>query len=270
MYLQQPSDEFHLDPRELDRESPLALHFQLADLLERRILDGAWPSGTRLPAEPAIAERLALSRTTVRQALARLEQQGLIERIKGRGTFVASSERRSWLLQSSEGFFQDEVERHGRIVTSTILRQALEPLPAWATDALGLPRDARGVTVERLRSVDGHVALYVVNHLIESCADAILGMADGSESLYARLRAALGLEVAGGRRTLEAVSAGDRLGALLGVESQAPLAYVQSLSWDRSQRPFDCYRAWLRTDRMKVEMEVSSRLASLSRGRATP
>ena len=41
-----------------------------------------------------------------------------------------------WLLQSSEGFFHDEVDRRGRTVTSTILRAERGALPAWACKAL--------------------------------------------------------------------------------------------------------------------------------------
>lgn len=258
MSVQQVIDDPAISPAEIDRASPAPLHFQLADVLERRILGGALAPGAQLPPEPRLGEALGLSRTTVRQALARLEQEGLIVRRKGRGTFVAAARRRSWLLQSTDGFFQDEVERDGRAVSSTVLKRAVEPLPAWACEALELPPGAQGLTIERLRSVDGHVALYVVNHLPEELAESILAMEDGSASLYAQLRATHGLEVAGGRRTLEAVTAGERLGALLGVEASAPLAFVESVSWDRDRRPFDCYRAWLRTDRMKVDLVVAS------------
>ncbi len=220
------------------------------------ILSGAWPPGYQLPPEPALAGGLKLSRTTVRQALRRIEQGGLILRQKGRGTFVADDRRRSWLLQSANGFFQDEVSRLGRQVTSTVLTVREGVLPPWACDALDLRERSRGVAVERLRSVDGRVALYVVNHLPEYLAEAVMGMDDPDQSLYQRLRDVHGLEVAGGRRVLEAVPAGDRLGTLLGVEPQAPLAFVQSTSWDRSLRPFDCYQAWLRTDRLKLDIEV--------------
>lgn len=247
-----------LTPAEIDRESPAPLHFQLAELLTRRIAGDVWAPGFKLPPEPAISEALGLSRATVRQALGRLEQQGLIVRQKGRGTFVASSEPRSWLLQSTDGFFEDEAQRQGRTVTSTVLRQDVEPLPPWACDALRVESGHEGLTVERLRSVDGRVALYVVNHLPAELADAVLTMEDGSESLYGRLHETHGIEVVGGRRTLEAVAAGERLGALLGVEPAAPVAFVESVSWDRDRRPFDCYRAWLRTDRMKVDLMVSA------------
>lgn len=245
-----------LPPPEIDRSSPIPFYFQLAELLEHAITQNHWVSSERLPSESELCEHFGLSRTTVRQALARLEQEGLISRQKGRGSFVADSHRRSWLLQSAEGFFQDETIRLGRSVSSTILKLGLGALPAWALDSLGLPARSVGVTLERLRAVDGHVAMYVVNHLPEEFAEAVMSMTDPNESLYARLKVMTGVEVAGAHRTLEAIRAGERLGALLELEPSAPAVSIHSVSWDKDERPFDCYGAWIRTDRLTIDIDV--------------
>jgi GntR family transcriptional regulator len=243
----------------LDRELPAPLHSQLAECLRAEIVSGHWDAGLQLPPEPELARSFRVSRTTVRQALGQLEQGGLIKREKGRGTFVTSSRQHTWLLQSTGGFLEDETQRLGRMVTSTVLRMEREPLPLWASEALGLPPSSGGVTVERLRSVDAAVALYVVNYLPDTLADTVSELTqDASLSLYALLRARVGLTVAGARRSVEAVPADERLATLLGVEHATPLIYIESVSWDYTMRPFDCYRAWLRTDRMKLDIEVSS------------
>src|SRR3989442_372446 len=90
----------------IDRASPVPFYFQLAELFEQEIASGRWAPGTRMPSEPELCSHYGLSRTTVRQALARLEQRRLIERLKGQGTFVQRSETGLWRLQSSAGFFQ--------------------------------------------------------------------------------------------------------------------------------------------------------------------
>jgi GntR family transcriptional regulator len=242
----------------IDRESALPFYFQLAEVLEREIRNGRWDRGARLASEPELCEYYGLSRTTVRQALARLEQRGLIERRKGHGTFVESVPPSLWLLQSSEGFFQDEVDRLGRTVTSNVLRAKRGPLPSWACGALEVPPGSQGATMERLRSVDGLVALYVVNHVVADAADAALAPGDPNESLYRRLRDRAGLEPHGGRRTLEAIAAEPRVARLLELPEGAPVAFIQSVAWDAAMRPFDCYRAWLRTDRTRVDIQVSA------------
>lgn len=242
---------------EIDRNSPIPLYFQLAQALEHELVEGKWKAGERLPSEPEMCEHFGVSRSTVRQALARLDQQGLVSRHKGRGPRARDHREKSWLLQSVEGFFQDEVSRLGMQVSSEILRLEVGRHPRWASEALEVPSDEQGVTLERLRSVEGLVALYVINHLPARLSDAVSHYDDPNESLYGRLARRAGVEVTGARRVLEAVNAGDKLARLLGVQRGAALAYVQSVSWGADLRPFDCYRAWLRTDRLKVEFQVA-------------
>jgi GntR family transcriptional regulator len=241
----------------INRDSPVPFYFQLAEVLEGEIRSGRWQPGTRLASEPELCEHYGLSRTTVRQALARLEQRSLIERLKGQGTFVRRERSGLWLLQSSEGFFQDEVDRLGRTVTSEVLRAVHEQLPEWACEVLELPARTHGATLERLRSVDGLVALYVVNHLPAHAAPAALSISNPNESLYRRLREHLGVALHGGRRALQAIAADAAVAKLLELEPGAPVAYIESVAWDEEMRPFDCYRAWLRTDRTGIDVQVS-------------
>ena len=241
----------------IDRASPVPYWYQLAGILEHAIAQGQWRPGERLPSESELCERFGISRTTVRQALARLEQEGMVVRRKGFGTFAASAVPRMWLVQSQEGFFHDEVFRLGRSVSSQILRRTVGPLPGWASAGLALPDGSHGVVMERLRSVDGNLALAVTDCLPEHLAGTVLGM-EGADSLYQRLQEEHGLEVAGGRRFMEAVIAGEALGRMLAVSPAAPLVFIESVSWDGEMRPFHCYRSWLRTDRMRVEVQVSA------------
>jgi GntR family transcriptional regulator len=239
----------------IDRTSPVPFYFQLRKLLEAEIVSGRWAPGERLPSEPAICEQFQLSRTTVRQALAELESEGLIRKQKGRGTFIAEPRSTSWLLQSSHGFY-DECVRAGHTVTSRVLRQEVEVLPSWAADALGLPEGSEGVTVERLRSIDERLVMYVLNHLPPDLAGTVLGAELRGGSLYGVLEEREGLRVCGGRRVVQAVPAEGDLARLLEVDSGAPILFVESVSWDERLRPFECYRAWHRADRTKIQVQV--------------
>jgi GntR family transcriptional regulator len=256
------SNRSPLSDSTIDRHSPLPFYYQLSEILEQTIVGGSSRPGERLPSEPELSERFGLSRSSVRQALARLERRGLITRRKGHGTFVRSAQPGLWLLQSSDGFFQEEVDRLGRTVTSRIVQAQSGPLPLWACDALGLDPGSSGATLERIRSVDGHVALYVINHLIAEVAEVALDTANPNESLYRRLGERAGVEPAGGRRTLEVASVDEMIAGLLDLSLGAPVALIESVTWDTSHRPFDCYRAWLRTDRLKVDIQVVASPAS--------
>jgi GntR family transcriptional regulator len=249
----------------IDRRSPVPFYFQLKQLIAEEINAGHWRPGERIPSEHALCDHLGVSRTTVRQALADLESEGLLVKEKGRGTFVAEPRASSWFLQSSDGF-HDEATHAGRVVTSRVMRRDVEPLPQWAARALDRPADSLGVTLERLRSVDGELVMYVESHLLEELADVVLETELENGSLYGALKDRRGLEVCGGRRVVEATTARDELAKLLEIEPGAAVLHVQAVSWDSDMRPFECYRAWHRSDRTTIEVQVLGQRAAETAG----
>ena len=72
----------------IDKQSPIPAYHQIISHLKERISLGEWQLGDKLPAEEALAQEYHVSRITLRQALAELEQQGLIARQRGRGAFL--------------------------------------------------------------------------------------------------------------------------------------------------------------------------------------
>jgi len=245
----------NLPATKIERSSPVPYYFQLRKLLAEEISAARWVPGERIPSEPDICRHFDVSRTTVRQALAALESEGLIRKERGRGTFVAEPHSSSWFLQSSGGFF-DEASRTGRKVTSRVRRAEITKLPSWAADSLGLPEGSRGVTLERVRWVDDRLVMYVETHLPERFAEVVTSSDLENHSLYQALEDQLAVSVASGRRLVEATTAEDDLANLLDVPPGSPLLFVQSVSVDTAGRPFECYRAWHRADRTKIEVQV--------------
>ncbi len=85
------SPDIELEPALLDRMSFVPLYYQLQEVLKERIESGRWQAGDAMPSEPELARGFGVSRVVVRQALAILEDDRQIVRIKGRGTFVAET-----------------------------------------------------------------------------------------------------------------------------------------------------------------------------------
>jgi GntR family transcriptional regulator len=251
------SDFLEQIPASLDRVSPVPFYFQIEQAIAEEIRVGRLDVGSRLPTEPALAEHFDVSRSVIRQALARLVQEGLVARRRGVGSFVTQKEPASWQLQGVRGFFEDEVARLGRDVVSDVLRAEVVPLPRWASDALELEEDALGAVLERLRYVDTLLTVYDLNYLPDQFAEAVLPLkGEPHGSLYGALRREYGLAVTSGRRTVDAVLAGPQFAELLEVEESAPLLFVEGVDLDAALRPFDCYRTWLRPDRLKIQVDV--------------
>ncbi|HEY4279260.1 MAG TPA: GntR family transcriptional regulator [Conexibacter sp.] len=77
----------------IDKSSPLPAYFQVAQDLRRRIAQGEWGTGDRIAPELALARDYGISRVTVRQALAELAKDDLVERKRGSGTYVRPQQR---------------------------------------------------------------------------------------------------------------------------------------------------------------------------------
>ena len=96
---------------------------QVYGQLKRAIMDETLPPGSRLPTEIRLARSLAVGQVTLRSALARLEAEGLVERIRSRGTFVTErSRRRTFLLIQPDG--TETLETPSRYIASGLEEEA--------------------------------------------------------------------------------------------------------------------------------------------------
>ena len=79
--------------------SALALYQQVKEHIARKIQDGSWKAGDRLPSENDLVTQFGMSRMTVNRALRELAEQGVIVRVAGVGSFVAEEKPQSTLLR---------------------------------------------------------------------------------------------------------------------------------------------------------------------------
>lgn len=100
------------------------LYEQMADQIKERIFSGELQEGDQLPNETELAERFGVSRTVVREAMKRLEQEGFVEVQRGRGTFVVY--RAADAVRQSLGNLM-EVDRNGNWQALVEVRELLEP-----------------------------------------------------------------------------------------------------------------------------------------------
>jgi DNA-binding GntR family transcriptional regulator len=75
---------------EIDHGSPVTPYRQLAAHIRARIHDGTYPEGRAIPSLTRLQQETGLAVTTIRRALGMLEEEGLVYRVPGRGTFVGS------------------------------------------------------------------------------------------------------------------------------------------------------------------------------------
>jgi GntR family transcriptional regulator len=242
-------------PDAIDFGSPIPYYAQLIQLLKSKIDRGDWPAGSQLPGEPELCNLYRISRTVVRQALGEMEQQNLIIRRKGKGTFVAEPKVSESLAQKLTGFYSDMVERGYRVATE-VLRHRVAPANDKIADYLRLPPRTPIIDIHRLRFVNDEPIQLVTSYLPYAMAPRLMEVDLAHRSLYDVLENECGLWIARGRRYIEAVAANETEARLLQVERGAPLIMLDSVSYLDDGCPLEYYHAVHRGDRSRFEVEL--------------
>jgi GntR family transcriptional regulator len=223
-------------PSSLRRDRrPLPL--QVRDALRARIAAGELPPGERLPAEPALAGALGVSRGVVREALKLLEQDGLVRVRHGRGHFVAALpvlvRKPITQLESVTEMLQSlGYQPEGRVLA--VREQPADPEVAAKLElAPGEPV----VVLERLRLARGQPLIYSAEVFPRRLLAADPAGVDGSGSRLRVLESADGVHVASSAAQIRAVRLPAAVAHHLGVPADEPWMLMEQVSLDSSGRP---------------------------------
>ncbi|RIQ18402.1 GntR family transcriptional regulator [Jiangella rhizosphaerae] len=214
--------------------------------------------GDPFPSEQRLAREFGVARMTVRQALARLERDGRLERVPGRGTFVRApaAVRPVGTLLS----FHDQMVAAGRTPRSRLVDAGLRPATADEAAALspGVPAgDVTVVGITRVRLADD-VPVAVERAAFPATLGALLDADLESGSLHSALRR-LGLRPTLGSSVLSARTAGDDAAAL-GVEPATPMLVETRTILDQHGTPLEYTASSYVAERyaLKVDFTVAT------------
>ena len=242
-------------PERIRRDVPIPYYYQLIGVLQEAIAANTWGPETALPSEHELCAIYGVSRTVVRQALGELAAHGVICRVKGKGTFVAPHKVEEHFVQRTDGLFHDMTSR-GHTVSTRVLEQTAALPSPHVRQCLRLREDEQVLKIDRLRSVDGTLLLFVQTYLPLNLCPALVPTDLSQGSLYSALEELCGLTIAGGTRTVEAIPARSSIAHLLEVNKGEALLKIESISYLADGRPIEYYEAWHRGDRSKIEIEI--------------
>lgn len=221
--------------RPLDRSSPVPLYFQIAESLKRSITDGRLKPGERLDNELELTQVLGVSRPTVRQAVQRLVDEGLVVRRRGVGTVVVTPRiLRSVALTS----LYDDLAATGRQPETSVLAVTEAAADAEVAAALALAAGAKVLVVERLRLADGSPLALLHNYLPAGLlpGDPAEGLAKAG--LYELLRRQ-GIELQAGEQVIGARKATAHEADLLGAARGATVLTMTRTTVDQTGKPVE-------------------------------
>lgn len=218
----------------VDRGSAVPLHHQVAIQLEALIASGRLPPGARLTTEVELADRLGVSRPTVRTAIGSLVDRGLLVRKRGVGTQVVRGRLDRPLALTS---LHDDLLRAGRRPTTAVLGLTEEPAEPEVAEALRIATGTPVVSLRRLRFADAEPVALMTNHLPVGLARMDTELL-ATHGLYAVLRAA-GVRIRIAEQTVGAVAATAAQARRLGERPGAALLTMTRTAYDDVGRPVE-------------------------------
>jgi GntR family transcriptional regulator len=209
--------------------------------------------GSRLPPERELADQLGVARETLRRALQVLQEEGLLERRQGAGTFVAGH---SWLKPLELRSFSEDMRERGLVPSSEILHAGVRRADAKVALKLKAVPGSDVFEVRRLR-LASHEPM-ALEHAWLPCArlpgfdPAVLA----TQSLYDVLARDFGLHIRNAAQEIQATVVSEEEAALLDVAPFSPALLVERVVFANDGEPLEYGKSLYRADRYRFEVNV--------------
>jgi GntR family transcriptional regulator len=232
-------------------------YLQLAAELREAILSGRLGTKDQFPTESALCRTYGVSRFTVREALRRLQAEGLIARRRGSGTMVRAAAARGGALHqplSNVG----EILQYARDTRATYTAEGRAPLPRAIAEQIPGDTDGRWFRFRGIRTRDGDdlpIALtdaYVHARL----ADAVLRIDPAVSTLFRQLEEHAGVEVRQVTQDIQAVAASSAVAEALGISRRAATLRILRCYYDQKGRLFEISVSHHPGDRFAYAMHI--------------
>ena len=226
----------------IDRTSPIPTYLQIAYSLIRKISEEEWAVGEQLPPENTLAELFGTSRVTVRQALAWLESDGLIQRQRGKGGFVAA--KPAYITQDLQFPAPGEQQKprvapESRITARDVRLVELEKGNRRAARMLRLTEDAPLIYLERLFESGGRVVGINQAWFPKALVPDLAARGLLRDSISTTLEEVYGLVTAEVENFIEADMLDAHTARLLGSSYASPALRIQSVHYLENGTPIE-------------------------------
>lgn len=240
---------------QLKRDVPIPLYYQLSQLIRKDIEDGTYQPGDAMPTEAEFCVALSISRPTVRQSMGELVKEGVLDRIKGKGTFVSHPKVEANFIQKLEGFHISMLSKGMQPRTEVLQLEIVPAIPEY-NSILQIALDQPLLLLRRLCFADDIPMVSLECYLPGKRFAGLVKEDLVNNSLYTLFAAHYDTDVVHVHRQIEAVNAGQREADLLGVQKGKALCLVHNIAYDQNGVPVEYNIAYYRGDRNKFTMEL--------------
>ena len=238
---------------QIDHKSPIPLHAQVEDLLRELIKEEEYQNGKTLPSEVEISNRLAISRSTVRQAIKKLVFEGLLVRRKKAGTKVApkpvSSKSNNWLS------FSQEMKLRGIPIKNFELNLSWVKPSDEIARFFEIPLDKDILKMERVRGKPEEPFVFFVSYFHPRIG--LTGEEDFTLPLYEMIEHEHSIIASLSKEEISAKAADEYISKKLNIKKGTPVLFRKRFVFDQGERPIEYNLGYYKSDSFIYSVESS-------------
>lgn len=233
---------------------PTPLYDQLKEILRQEIAKGAYRPEEQLPSETQLVQRYNISRTTVRQALNDLVNEGILYRRQGKGTFVAPPKIEQELVRLTD--FVEDMAQAGLNPSSKVISLTEEAASPEVAATLGLEVGVIVMRLERLRLADGKPVAYDITWLPRRYGLLVADEDLAANTIYKILETKFDIPVLRGTYFIEACNAILELAQALEIEPDTALLLLSRVSYTDGNKAVYYQKRYFRSDSLKYRISL--------------
>ena len=229
-------------------------YLQISDDLRERIVGGEFQYGERFPTERELEDVFQADRKTIRKSLSILSDEGLLVRLKGKGTFVKSQDI-DYSMRSVSGLGK-LLEQQGIESTTKVLAVSREPAGYRLSKAMRISRAEMVGKIVRLRLADGEPIALETSYVRDSHIAGLDTIDFEVCSIYDVLQEN-GHTPTAFHEEINAAPIAGVDAKYLGMEEGDYAFFVKCVTEDQNGEVIEAYRAYTNSDRIKLTTDLS-------------
>jgi len=234
--------------------SPVPLYSQLKELLRTKILDGSYPSHSKMPSESELGEIYKVSRITVRQALGDLQKEGLIFKIHGKGTFVAKP--KAFQNVSKLQGLAESMSQMGYEVINKLRSFKFIPASPLIAERLQIAEDDLVAEIKRVRLINREPVSLEITYVPQSLGKQLEKADLATRDIFLIIENDCNIALGHADLAIDAVLAEADLTKALKVEEGSPIMRIERLTHSAEGAPLDFEYLYYRGDAFQYRLRI--------------
>lgn len=229
-------------------------HAQISQWLRSEIERGRFQPEEKLPSENELAKMFDVSRVTIRRALQSLENEALIYRCQGLGSFVSDERASHNLIRLTD--FNEDMAKAGIEPSSKVIGFEAVDAPLWLSQLLNLDEGKKVIRIDRLRLGDGKPLAFDSTWLPALYGQLLDKEALKESTIYKQLEDDYEIPIIRGCYRMSAELADTELSMHLDVPENSALFLIDRMSYTIGDKPVYYQKRYYRNDRVTYEMTL--------------